>query len=200
MAHSAQGIFLPKKFFVTSGCAVSPISPLNAFDAALVKAGIAQCNLVPVSSILPPDAEKVEAVDITPGTVTFCVMARMDGDPGERIGAGIGWGWAEGLEGLRYGFVAEAHGYKDKGSLEREIFQGLQEMARIRGMKLVHHEFKVECLNVPRDRYGCVVAALVFVPWSLEDSLRGPILAWKKVNNLQRSVLEKPNRFNSPRV
>jgi len=81
-----HGIFLPKKFFITTGVATSSVSPLNAFDAALVKAGIAQCNLVNVSSILPPDAELVESVPITPGTITFTVMARMDGAPGETIG------------------------------------------------------------------------------------------------------------------
>jgi len=167
-----HGVFLPKKFFVTGGCAVSSVSPLNAFDAALVKAGIAQCNLVPVSSILPPDAEKVEPVEITPGTVTFCVMARMDGDPGERIGAGIGWGWAEKPDGLRYGFVAEAHGYKDFKSLEREIFESLKEMARIRGMKLINYDVKMESLSIPKDMYGCAVAALVFVPWGFEETLR----------------------------
>ena len=51
---------LPKYFFVTGGTALSPVSTLNAFDEALMKAGIAQCNLVPVSSILPADAVEVE--------------------------------------------------------------------------------------------------------------------------------------------
>ena len=73
-----HGIFLPKKFFITVGSAVSHVSPLNAFDAALVKAGIAQCNLVPVSSIIPPDAEKVKPVhgiELGPfGTFTLRVV------------------------------------------------------------------------------------------------------------------------------
>jgi len=44
---------IPKEFFVTSAKATSPVSELNAFDLALKNAGIAQCNIVPVSSILP---------------------------------------------------------------------------------------------------------------------------------------------------
>jgi len=44
---------VPKEFFVTSGKAFSATSELNAFDQALKNAGIAHCNLVQVTSILP---------------------------------------------------------------------------------------------------------------------------------------------------
>ena len=163
---------IPKEYFVTSGRAVSPVSKLNAFDLALRNAKIDQCNIVPVSSVLPPGCRETTIKEIPPGAITFAVMARMDGDPGERIGAGIGWGWAEKPDGLRYGFVAEAHGYKDFKSLEREIFESLKEMARIRGMKLINYDVKMESLSIPKDMYGCAVAALVFVPWGFEETLR----------------------------
>jgi len=90
MANSGKGHtpFLPKKFFITSGVATSSVSPLNAFDGALAQAKIDQCNLVNVSSILPADAIMVDYEEIPAGTITFAVMARMDGDPGETIGAG----------------------------------------------------------------------------------------------------------------
>jgi len=161
-----HGLFLPKKFFVTHGAATSSVSVLNAFDAALVKAGIAQCNLVNVSSILPPDAELTESVPITPGTITFTVLARMDGAPGETIGAGIGWAWGRSASGEKYGFVAEAHGYKDRQAIERELKWKLKEMAEIRGMKLEKIEVMSEFMEVPKGRYGCVIVALVYVPWT----------------------------------
>ena len=50
---------VPKKFFVSSGCAVSKVSDLNAFDKALLEAGIGELNIVSVSSILPIGAEQV---------------------------------------------------------------------------------------------------------------------------------------------
>ncbi|HSV42692.1 MAG TPA: pyruvoyl-dependent arginine decarboxylase, partial [Methanomassiliicoccales archaeon] len=50
---------VPKKFFVTSGSAVSKVSDLNAFDQALMKAKIGELNLVSVSSVLPVGAKKV---------------------------------------------------------------------------------------------------------------------------------------------
>jgi len=35
---------IPKEFFITSGKAASPVFELNAFDLALKKAEIVQCN------------------------------------------------------------------------------------------------------------------------------------------------------------
>jgi len=172
MAQPIHGIFLPKRFFLTSGCATSPTSPLNAFDAALTKAGIAQCNLVGVSSILPPDAERVENSEITPGTITFCVLARMEGACGETIGAGIGWAWCATPDGKKYGIVTEAHGYKDREAVEKELRWKLQEMAKLRQLRILSIETKLECLEVPKGKYGSAIVALVYLPWRLDETQR----------------------------
>ncbi|MGP3668101.1 MAG: pyruvoyl-dependent arginine decarboxylase [Candidatus Bathyarchaeota archaeon] len=168
--NTSRKTFLPRKFFTVSASATSNISPLNAFDAALMKAGIAQCNLVCVSSILPQDAEYIEKYEITPGTITFCVLARMDGNPGETIGAGIGWGWGVDANGRKYGIVAEAHGYKDKEAIEKELKWKLQEMAKIRGMELSSVNIKSEHFQVPKGKYGSVIVSLVYVPWDTEEN------------------------------
>jgi len=49
---------IPKAFFVTGGKAIGTVSKLNAFDLALKNAGIANCNLVKVSSIIPPNCKE----------------------------------------------------------------------------------------------------------------------------------------------
>lgn len=167
-----HGVFLPKRFFIASGWAVSSVSPLNAFDAALIKAKIGQCNLVNVSSILPPDAEHVENETITPGAITFTVLARMDGDPGETIGAGIGWAWLTTNTHEKYGIVAEAHGYKDKEAIEKELKWKLNEMAKLRDMKIENFGVKSEFLEVPKGKYGSVIVALVYTPWTKEEAQR----------------------------
>lgn len=176
LQHSVHGLFLPKRFFVTKGCATSSTSPLNAFDAALLKAGIAQCNLVSVSSILPPDAEKIDHSEVTPGTMTFSVLARMDGDPGETIGAGIGWAFGVNSAGKRYGIVTEAHGYKDREAIERELKSKLQGMTKLRQMQITTVETIAEFLEVPKGKYGCAIVALVYVPWDAEESMRPEII------------------------
>jgi len=150
---------IPKEFFITSGKAVSPVSELNAFDLALKKAGIAQCNLVCVSSILPKGCNEVEKHNIDAGAVTFAVLARMDGDEGTTIGAGIAWTWAR---SKKYGLVAEAHGYMDKKAVEETLEWKIKEMAKIRSIKIGPIQKRMEVQRVPTDNYGCVISALVY--------------------------------------
>jgi len=154
--------FIPKKFFITSGGAQDKESVLNAFDKALKRGKITQCNLVSVSSILPEEATEVDPIDIPPGTITFCVLARMDGQSGDRIGAGIGYGMLEGKSG-RYGIVAEHHGYSSAKYMREKLVLKLQRMAKIRNMKLVSYRTKVESLEVDEDYFGSVIVALVYL-------------------------------------
>ncbi len=152
---------IPKEFFITSGKAKSPVSELNAFDLALKKAGIGQCNLVPVSSILPPKCRNRRWRKIPAGSITHAVIARMDGGEGTTIGAGIAWAWES--EG-KYGLVAEAHGYMDAGALKETLQWKIKEMAKIRGIQIDKINYRMKVLRVPMDNYGCVISALVYVP------------------------------------
>jgi len=152
---------IPKEFFITSGKAVSPVSELNAFDLALKKAGIAQCNLVPVSSILPPGCKKRRWRKISAGSITYAVIARMEGSEGTTIGAGIAWAWEI---NRKYGLVAEAHGYMDARALKETLEWKIKEMAEIRKIKIDKINYRLEVLRVPMDNYGSVISSLVFVP------------------------------------
>ena len=152
---------IPKEFFVTCGKAVSKVSPLNAFDLALVKAGIAQCNLVNVSSILPPGCKETKRKKIPIGSITHAVLARMDGNEGETIGAGVAWGWKKDGE---YGLVAEAHGYMDRKALLEILEWKINEMAQNRGIELTKIKHKIDVLWIPMDHYGSVISALVYIP------------------------------------
>lgn len=157
---------IPKKFFVATGSGLSLISELNAFDRALVKARVDQCNLVPVSSILPKDIVPVEYEYIPPGTITHCVLSRADGTAGQSIGAGIGYAFCEGIEIKQgFGIIAEDYGNKTKESIEETVRQKLHEMAEARVMRVKELKVEVETIDeVPEDTYGSVVAILVFVP------------------------------------
>ncbi|UCD73433.1 MAG: pyruvoyl-dependent arginine decarboxylase [Candidatus Bathyarchaeota archaeon] len=152
---------IPQAFFVTSGKAFSPISELNAFDLALKRAGIAQCNLVPVSSILPAGCIEKRRTKIPVGSITHAVIARMDGNEGTTIGAAIAWCREKEEKG---GIVAEAHGYMDRASLREIAEWKIMEMAKIREIKVNTIHYQIETLRVPMDNYGCVLASLVFLP------------------------------------
>lgn len=121
---------IPREFFVTSGKAYSPISQLNALDQALKNAGIAQCNLVPVTSIIPEGCVQKEVSRIPIGAITHAVIARMDGIEGENIGSAISWCREKG-DG--WGIVAETHGYMKESALLEIAEWKIKEMAKIRG-------------------------------------------------------------------
>lgn len=152
---------VPKEFFITSGKAYSPTSELNAFDLALKKAGIAHCNLVSVTSILPKGCVQKTKIDIPTGAITYVVLARMDGIEGQNIGAAISWSRSKDSE---CGIVAETHGYMDEEALHEIAEWKIEEMAKIRELEIDTIHFKCETLRIPMDNYGCVIAALVFKP------------------------------------
>ncbi len=147
----------PKKYFVVEGAGLSSVSPLNAFDNALRDAGIAHLNLVPVSSILPKGAVEVEPVEIPPGTITFVIMAKAEGGPGETIAAGLAWGMGD-----KHGYVIETHG-KGEEEVKQALNGMIQEVERSSGMRLQWVKMRVRELKVPDGTYGCVIVTLVLL-------------------------------------
>lgn len=151
---------LPKKYFLTSGSGESETSPLNAFDLALAKAGIAHCNLVPVSSIIPVQAVEVKNANIKPGSVTFVVMAEAKGKKGERISAGVA---CIKPKGAMHGLVVESSGRCSRGELEDVLIEEIKEMCRTRHFEFNEPKTLIEEFYV-KMKYGSALAALVFVP------------------------------------
>ncbi len=150
---------LPKAFFVTGGKAIGRVSKLNAFDLALKNAGIANCNLVKVSSIIPPNCKEVAPREIPIGNITYAVISKAEGREG-RISAGIAWGFAK---DKNFGIVAEANGSMDGPTTRKLLDERIQEMANIRGISLRDVNYRIETLDVPADHYGCVVVALIYL-------------------------------------
>jgi len=165
-----QEEMIPKAFFVTSGVGVD-LDQTSAFDFALRDAGISECNLVEVSSILPAKAVEIDrrSIMVTPGNITFCVISRADGQSGELIGAGIGYGWLVGKEReekgeqREFGIICEHHGHYSREYLAEKIQDELYKMAEIRNKKLVKKKSVVESIEVEKGKFGSVVVALVFV-------------------------------------
>ena len=99
--------------FFTKGVGVHK-DRLASFELALRKAGIEICNLVTVSSIFPSNCKiipKEEGVKLlTPGQITFVVMARSEtNEPNRLISAAIGLATPSEKEG--YGYLSEHHSH-----------------------------------------------------------------------------------------
>ena len=104
---------VPTSVFLTKGVGRHKYR-LKSFEEALRKAGVAQQNLVPVSSILPPKckvtSQKNGLQKLVPGQVCFCVMAKADtNEHGRLIAASVGI--AVPKENSMWGYLSEVHGY-----------------------------------------------------------------------------------------
>jgi arginine decarboxylase len=141
---------------------VSKTSDLNAFDKALISAGIGEQNLVSVSSVIPIGAEKIEPCEMPMGAITHCVLAQMRGTEGETIAAGIAYAYRKDGKG---GYVAEGHIHGSAESLKEILSWKMDEMAKIRDVEFDEIRYATEELKIPMDNYGCCVAALVFTEY-----------------------------------
>ena len=105
--------WVPKKIFFTRGVGVHK-DKLRSYELALRDAGVERCNLVEVSSILPPKCKilsKKEGLKfISGGMITFCVQARLtSNEPHRLIAASIGC--AIPANQSLYGYLSEHHNY-----------------------------------------------------------------------------------------
>ena len=109
---------IPKKMFFTKGVGKHK-ERLASFELALRQAGIAKCNLVNVSSIYPPQCKiisKEEGVKlISPGQITFCVLARSETNEPNRLAA-ASIGLALPADKNTYGYLSEHHSF---GQIEK---------------------------------------------------------------------------------
>ena len=104
---------IPKMVFFTRGVGKHK-HELQSFELALRSAGIEKCNLVNVSSIVPPNCRIIsreKGVELVkPGQITFCVMSRnMTNEPNRLVGAAIGV--ATPKERGSYGYISEHHSF-----------------------------------------------------------------------------------------
>lgn len=87
---------------------------LQSFELALRSAGIEKCNLVYVSSILPPDCKIISRDsginNLKAGQITFVVLSRADtNEPNRLISAAIGL--AQPKNNRQYGYISEHHAF-----------------------------------------------------------------------------------------
>ena len=119
---------IPRKMYLTRGLGVHK-EKLTSFEMALREAGIAQFNLVRVSSIFPPHCQIVDREEglqlLQPGEIVFAVVAEMSSnEPGRRIAASIGV--ARPTDWNHYGYLSEHHAY---GMTEQEAGDYAEDLA-----------------------------------------------------------------------
>lgn len=149
------------KIVITSGTGEGD-TELAALDAALLKAGIGNYNLVFLSSIIPSQSQLLKATFLASkdeyGHRLYVVIAKKcTSEPGKSAWAGLGW-----IQDINSGkgFFAE-HDGDNQNSVEKMITDSLQTMATSRGILKYNTDSKVigiECISKP----VCALAAAVF--------------------------------------
>jgi len=119
---------IPRKMFFTRGIGVHK-QQLTSFEMALREAGIAQFNLVRVSSIFPPFCQVISREEglalLQPGEIVFVVLAEMStNEPGRRIAAAVGM--ARPADPAKYGYLSEHHAF---GQTEQEAADYAEDLA-----------------------------------------------------------------------
>jgi arginine decarboxylase len=127
-ASSVPGMLVPKRMFFTKGVGYHK-EYLQSFEMALRDAGIAEYNLVTVSSIFPPNCKKVSKEEgkklLNPGQVVFCVMARnATSEPNRLVAASIGL--AQPADTNNYGYLSEHHPF---GETEQKCGEYAEDLA-----------------------------------------------------------------------
>ncbi|MDA2909360.1 arginine decarboxylase, pyruvoyl-dependent [Nitrospiraceae bacterium AH_259_D15_M11_P09] len=178
---------VPTHLFLTRGVGIHR-EKLASFEQALRRAGVAYCNLVSVSSILPPKCKIIPRKRgeglLRPGEITHCVMARSETNERNRlISASIGL--AIPTDRRTYGYLSEHHAYGETDEESGEYTEDLaaQMLATTLGIefdanlawKEREQVFKmggkiVRTVNITQSaigkasRWATVVALAVFIP------------------------------------
>jgi len=154
----------PTHYFLVSG-ASEGFTPLNAFDGALLCAGIGDTNLVKMSSIVPPRCQLIAPVPLPPGSLVPTAYASITSDvPGEIISSAV----AVALPKKPYfpGLIME---YSSRGP-KAEIEEMVRRMA-MEAMKLRLREIK-DLISIAVEhrvrKVGATLAAVVL--WDREET------------------------------
>lgn len=132
---------------------------LSAFDKALVKAGLHNFNLIPLSSIIPQNSVVEEVGTYTAsneiGKIQHVVIASFSSKkPNALISAGLGW-----VQTDQGGLFIESKGEFAKEECEKEIRIGLSEMLGVRGWS---GEIKVKIISHRVEEIANVTVAAVY--------------------------------------
>jgi len=133
----------------------------SAFDNALADAGIADYNIIELSSVIPPHSEPVLKGKYSPqtrdyGKRLYCVMASHVIIEGS-TSAGIGWVQEK---GDKRGLFVEFH-CGNESDVKEMIYDGLNEMMNRRNKTYGNIQYETESIKC-KGYYACVLVAAVY--------------------------------------
>lgn len=141
------------------------LTPLNAFDGALLDAGVGNTNLIKTSSIVPPRSQELPSheLDLPPGSVVPMAYAAMESDiPGAMICAGVAVAWPDDPD--KPGLIMEYHANGHRDDAETVVTRMVEEGMRMRGWSVA----RIQTASIDHQvvNMGAVFAGVVL--WHVE--------------------------------
>ena len=147
----------PDKYFLAAGYAEGS-TLLNAFDHALIKAGIGNTNLLRMSSILPPAAVRISPVALPFGVLVPTAYADETSDVvGTELAAAVACGVPD--DPTLPGVIMEHHLHGSEKLCREQVMSKVEEAFATRGYRLASVDV-VSASGVVQ-RVGSAVAAVV---------------------------------------
>ena len=120
-------ITIPRKVFLTKGVGKDK-EKLTSFERALRNAGIAQFNLVEISSIFPPGCKLISKKEgfslLKPGQIVYTVLSRNStNEPHRLITASVGVAIPKDKE--QYGYLSEHEGFGETEDKAKDYAEDL---------------------------------------------------------------------------
>ena len=152
------GWSVPKKAVIVSGSSEGE-TELNAFDNALLKAGLGNANLVRVSSIVPRGTIWLEKVPKYPVGMIIPIVygSIVSSIKSEEISAAVGIG----VDDEGKGFICEYSGITEEYKAVEKVKSMVVNGFNIRGWKLEKIKYKSAVYKVG-DKPACAMAAVAF--------------------------------------
>lgn len=150
----------PTQYFLTIGSSEG-FTTLNAFDGALMAAGIGNTNLLKMSSICPPRAMQIQPVSLPQGALVPVAYASLtSSSAGDVIAAGVAIALPEDED--HAGLIMEYSARSTKAEVEEMVRHMAEEGMKMRGKPIkaitsMAVEHRVQAC-------GCAFAAVVL--WS----------------------------------
>lgn len=147
----------PDKFFLVAGYAEGPTA-LNAFDNALMQAGIGNTNIVRMSSILPPAAAEIAPCPLPYGALVPAAYAEeCSAVPGTVISAAVAVGIPD--DPALPGVIMEHHTLADESACRADAIRKVEAAFAQRGYKLA--TVKIASASGRVEHIGSAFAAVV---------------------------------------
>lgn len=137
-------MYVPEKVFLTRGKGIHK-EKLASLEMALRNAGIAEFNLVRVSSILPPGCKIISVEEgvrsLRKGQIVFCVLSEnSSNEPFRRITASVGLAMPVNTNTI-HGYLSEHHSF---GQTEQEAGEYAEDLAAYMLATTLGVDFNIE--------------------------------------------------------